>query len=154
MDTGTGAGEDPRAETGAGRELRVCIVAEALAVLKSLLEDPQQTALTMIIGTQDTMPRPKTYNAEQAAGIIGGNCKASWLKAQCRKDKIPYTKLGGSYHFTDEQIVEILRIFEVPARRGAVPAPPTSRAPSARRPVLPDGVPLLEMRPPRKRRDS
>ena len=100
-------------------------------------------------------PRPAelAHAADQAAAIIGGNCKGSWLKQQARARKIPHTLIGGSYHFTDGQIGEILRIFEVPARRGAVPAPPPSRAPSATRPAVPGGV-LLQPREPRKRRNT
>jgi hypothetical protein len=95
-------------------------------------------------------PAELAHAADQAAAIIGGSCKGSWLKQQARDRKIPYTRIGGSYHFTDEQLAEIIRIFEVPARRSAAPAP-ASRAPSATRPAVPTGVPLLQAREPRKR---
>jgi hypothetical protein len=80
----------------------------------------------------DASPPPAelAHAADQAAAIIGGSCKGSWLKQQARDGKIPYTLIGGAYHFTDEQIAETLRIFEVRPRE--------VRPPGARRnPVLP-----------------
>src|ERR1017187_4357057 len=50
--------------------------------------------------------------AAEAAGIIGGTCKASWLKQQAREGRIPYVRLGGAYNFTDAHIAAILGIFE------------------------------------------
>lgn len=64
--------------------------------------------------------------------------------------KIPFTRIGGAYHFTDEQLAEILRIFEVRPREVAQP-----RAP--RGPVLPPPAPgrepvTLKARLPRTRK--
>ena len=85
------------------------------------------------------MPPTKTlvHTADQVAAIIGGTCKGSWLKQQARDRKIPYTPIGGAYHFTDEQIAEILRILEVRPREMTPPRAPRS-------PVLPQPAPGRE----------
>jgi hypothetical protein len=99
------------------------------------------------------------HTAAEAAAIIGGNCKASWLKARARAREFPCEMIGGAYGFTDAHIAEIIAICEVPARRAAQPAPapaPAKKTPAKRATVpvsraLPAGVTLLEVREPRKR---
>ena len=65
---------------------------------------------------------PKWYTAEQggvpiavhtldeAAAIL--RVKRSWLQRRAAARKIPFTMLGGAYHFTAEHITEIVRINE------------------------------------------
>lgn len=81
---------------------------------------------------------PRAWNTDEAAELL--RCKASWLKEQARQDRIPYVKLSGSYHFTDDHLTEIIRIFEVRPREVTPP-----RAP--RRPVLPEPAPGREYVP-------
>jgi hypothetical protein len=96
-------------------------------------------------------PAKLAHAADQAAAIIGGTCKGSWLKEQARSRKIPYTRIGGAYHFTDEQLAEILRIFEVRPRE-------LTPARASRSPVLPEPAPgqehlTLTARPLRRRQN-
>jgi hypothetical protein len=102
---------------------------------------------------------PRAWNADEAAALL--RCKASWLREQARNNRIPYTKLSGSYRFTDDHLSEITRIFEVPAARPAQapPAPAPARPPLRPRasplPPLPGtAVPQLKARPLRKRGGS
>lgn len=109
---------------------------------------------------QDSRAAPSAlaYTAEQAAKIIGGNCKASWLRAKARAREFPYEWIGGSYNFTRAQIDEIIALCEVPVRRAAqAAAVPAKRAPAKRAATAPSplalgaGVTLLKARAPRKR---
>jgi hypothetical protein len=100
-------------------------------------------------------PRPAlAYDAEQAAAIIGGTCKASWLKQQARDGIIPHLKLGGAYHFIDSHLSEILSIHEV----GPKAQPVAQSAPAAPRPARTAAAPqvqetpVLKPRAPRDRR--
>jgi pyruvate/2-oxoglutarate dehydrogenase complex dihydrolipoamide acyltransferase (E2) component len=101
---------------------------------------------------------PLAYTAPQAAAIIGGNCKASWLKRMAREGKIDALKIGGAWNFTDAHITEIMRFCEVPAHHAAQPASAPSCRPAAKRPPA-AAVPLtaagtvtqLRARPIRKR---
>jgi hypothetical protein len=78
---------------------------------------------------------PRAWNTAEAVELL--RCKASWPKEQARQDRIPYVKLSGSYHFTDDHLTEIVRIFEVRPREVTPPRPP-------RNPVLPQPVPGRE----------
>ena len=94
------------------------------------------------------------HTAIEAAAIIGGTCKPSWLRQQAREKKIPCRKIGGAYNFSDADIAEILAIFEQrPAARPATPAPArTARQRPATRPAEaspPAGVTQLKPRQPR-----
>jgi hypothetical protein len=85
-------------------------------------------------------PDQLAHTADQAAAIIGGTVKGSWLKQQAREGKVPCTVMGGAYHFTDEQLAEIIRIFEVRSREVTPPGAP-------RNPVLPEPAPGREHAP-------
>ena len=50
------------------------------------------------------------HTPEVVAGVLG--CSAWWVKEQCRKGRIPFTKLGGAYRFTSDHVAEIIEIFE------------------------------------------
>lgn len=96
------------------------------------------------------------HTPEEAAKIIGGTCKASWLKAGARAGTFPHVMIGGAYNFTDEQIREIVGLCTVPARRppAATAAPATAKS-SAATPTgeaaRATGVTPLRARPPRQR---
>ena len=53
---------------------------------------------------------PLTYSAAEVAEAL--DCSEWWVKEQARRGRIPFTKPGGSYRFTVEHFVEIMRIFE------------------------------------------
>ena len=50
------------------------------------------------------------HTLDEAAVIL--RVKRSWLQRRAAARKIPFTMLGGAYHFTPEHIVEIVRINE------------------------------------------
>src|SRR6516165_7047615 len=57
------------------------------------------------------------HTLDEAAVIL--RVKPGWLRRRAAARKIPFTMLGGAYHFTAEHIVEIIRINEkrpAPAR--------------------------------------
>ena len=108
-------------------------------------DEPSETAASLA-------PAELAHDADRAAALIGGTCKASWLKQQARDGVIPYVKLGGAYNFTDADLAEIMTIFGVGPRTQSA-SQPTARPPV---PVVTapggQGVPLLESRTPRTRR--
>jgi hypothetical protein len=95
---------------------------------------------------------PRVYTADEAAAIL--KCKASWLKEQARQRKIPFTLIAGSYRWTAGHLDEILALRE---HRPQAPARPSGLAPrkaprSPEPPAEAPQVPLLQSRPPRRRR--
>ena len=50
------------------------------------------------------------YTLDEAAEIL--RVKQRWLQRRAAARKIPFTMLGGAYHFTMEHIAEIVRINE------------------------------------------
>lgn len=99
------------------------------------------------------------YTPEEAAEIIGGDCKASYLRALAREGKVSALWLG-KYAFTSAHIREILAYCERPAstaKAAVQPAPAKSttakRAPDRPAPLaLAGSVPQLQARAPRKHR--
>jgi|SRR5579875_1545642 len=83
--------------------------------------------------------RPVVYTTGEAASIL--RVKPSWLERRAAERKIPFTMLGGSYHFTDRHLAEILELFETspvprrdhrPGGRGHRPGAVTAVAASGR----------------------
>ena len=50
------------------------------------------------------------HTLDEAAAIL--RVKPGWLQRRAAARKIPFTMLGGAYHFTAEHIAEIVRINE------------------------------------------
>jgi excisionase family DNA binding protein len=50
------------------------------------------------------------FTVDQAAETL--HVKKSWLERQAGQRRIPFTMLGGSYHFTEEHLLKIVRQFE------------------------------------------
>ena len=50
------------------------------------------------------------HTIDEAAAIL--RVKPSWLERQAAARKIPFTMLGGSYHFTSDHLITIIRQFE------------------------------------------
>ena len=50
------------------------------------------------------------HTLDEAAAIL--RVKPSWLECQAASRKIPFTMLGGSYHFTSDHLIAIIRQFE------------------------------------------
>jgi excisionase family DNA binding protein len=68
------------------------------------------------------------HTLDEAAAIL--RVKPSWLERQAAARKIPFTMLGGSYRFTPDHLIAIIRQFE---RRPAVEIFQDSESPAARR---------------------
>jgi hypothetical protein len=64
------------------------------------------------------------HTAGEAARLL--KTKQSWLERQAAARKVPFSMLGGSYHFSDWHLAEIVRMNEVPPVPPAVP--PTARS--------------------------
>jgi hypothetical protein len=67
-----------------------------------------------------TQPPNRLYTAVEAAAML--RCSAWWLKKECRQGRAPYSWIGGSYHFTDEHIADIIHRFEKRPTDNGVPA--------------------------------
>ena len=50
------------------------------------------------------------HTLDEAAAIL--RVKPGWLQRRAAARKIPFTVLGGAYHFTAEHVAEIVRINE------------------------------------------
>ena len=50
------------------------------------------------------------HTLDEAAAIL--RVKPSWLQRRAAARSIPFTMLGGAYHFTAEHIAEIVRLNE------------------------------------------
>lgn len=53
---------------------------------------------------------PTVHTKTEAATIL--RVTESWLERRAAARNIPFTMLGGAYHFTDEHLAEIVRINE------------------------------------------
>lgn len=68
------------------------------------------------------------HTVDEAAGIL--RVKRSWLERQAAARKIPFTMLGGSYRFTIDHLIQIVRMHE-----NAPSAEPVRNLPAAPRTV-------------------
>ncbi len=86
------------------------------------------------------------HTAEEAARLL--KVKRSWLERQAAARKIPFSMLGGSYHFSDRHLAEIIRLNEVaPAPSHRVQRPARSLPDSRRTGDSPGTVAPLRPRP-------
>lgn len=60
--------------------------------------------------SEQTAGIPVVRTLGETAVILRVN--ASWLERQAAARKIPFTMLGGAYHFTDKHMTEIVRLYE------------------------------------------
>jgi hypothetical protein len=90
------------------------------------------------------------WTTPEAATLL--RCTRSWLEEKARRKEIPYTRLSGSYHFTGEDLAEIIGIFKERPRSPGTPGPRVSRPRGAAQPELQDRGDHLEPRPPRNPR--
>jgi excisionase family DNA binding protein len=86
------------------------------------------------------------HTLDEAAAIL--RVKRSWLQRRAATRTIPFTMLGGAYHFTAEHIAEIVRINE---KR---PAPATEPGAVRRKTREPQGNETVTMLRPRPRPDG
>ncbi len=55
-------------------------------------------------------PSIAVHTLDEAAAIL--RVKPSWLERQAAARRIPFTMLGGSYHFTADHLLAIIRQHE------------------------------------------
>jgi excisionase family DNA binding protein len=87
------------------------------------------------------------HTLEEAAAIL--QVRKSWLERRAAARKIPFTMLGGAYHFTSAHLAEIIRIHENLPAAQAEPHPrqEATKAPQVRRHAEPQTVTPLRARP-------
>jgi excisionase family DNA binding protein len=87
------------------------------------------------------------HTLEEAATIL--RVKESWLERQAAARKIPFTMLGGSYHFTAAHLAAIVRIHEKSpsAETGKRTSRPASHSPRAHEVGRPQTLAPLRPRP-------
>lgn len=122
----------------------------AIIAAHEVLPPPGQGHTSHVPAVSTARASELVHTAEEAASIIGGSCKSSWLKDQAKSRRIPYTLIGGAYHFTDDHIREILAICEVRPRSGQEPTPRAARSRHAAPPWPPgQEMIMLKSRPQR-----
>jgi excisionase family DNA binding protein len=89
---------------------------------------------------------------DEAAAIL--RVRKSWLERQAAARKIPFTMLGGAYHFTDAHLAEIVRMNEKVPAIGELKTKRTRRTPHARTQSNGTSVMLLRPRPGGPRRGT
>lgn len=97
-------------------------------------------------------PPIAVHTLNEAAVIL--RVKPSWLQRRAAARKIPFTMLGGAYHFTTEHIAEIVKINE---KLPAIREPKAARRKTLERQVS-ETVAILRPRPrpdgPRRKRTA
>ena len=86
------------------------------------------------------------HTLDEAAAIL--RVKPSWLERQAAARKIPFTMLGGSYRFTPDHLIAIIRQFE---RRPAADIAEDSERPLAQRSTAGRRLTDIKMAPLRPR---
>lgn len=87
------------------------------------------------------------YTLAEAAQLL--RVREGWLERQAAARRIPFTMLGGSYHFTGDHLIQIVRMHEsTPAAEVLPPGPDSRRRPRTARGEAPAGdVTPLRPRP-------
>jgi hypothetical protein len=120
--------------------------------------DPSPAALTS--GQDSDTPKPPAARRKaEAAALL--QVTVSWLERRAAARVIPFTMVGGAYHFTDEHLAEIIRMHEHRPPSAAVPEPDQAppRRSRRRNGLTPnDEVAMLRARPrpdgPRRRKGT
>jgi hypothetical protein len=102
---------------------------------------------------------PFAHSKAEAAVLL--RVTESWLERRAAARAIPFTMVGGAYHFTDEHLAEIIRMHEYrpPVGTAVAPAPdqPAPRRSRRQGAPMPGGeVTILRPKPrpdgPRRRK--
>ena len=97
------------------------------------------------MSTHDTRSTPKVHTKAEAAVLL--RVRESWLERRAAARDIPFTMLGGAYHFTDEHLAEIVRMNEsIPAAK-APGQPERPRSVRRRGQNRADDAPVVLLRP-------
>jgi hypothetical protein len=79
---------------------------------------------------------PTVHTLDEPAALL--RVKKSWLERQAAARRIPFTMLGGAYHFTSDHLLLIVRLHEVEPRvqdRPAISRPTPSRRQTMAAPI-------------------
>lgn len=76
-------------------------------------------------------PIPEVFTVEEAAAIL--RVKKSWLEKKAAARRIPFSMLGGSYHFSPNHLRQIFEEFEVKPAASVQPVPQSVRGVRRRR---------------------
>jgi excisionase family DNA binding protein len=68
---------------------------------------------------------PDVYTVAEAAVLL--RVRESWLERQAAARRIPFTMLAGSYRFTGDHLIQIVRMHESRPAVEASPAEPAGR---------------------------
>jgi excisionase family DNA binding protein len=68
---------------------------------------------------------PNVYTVAEAAALL--RVRESWLEHQAAARRIPFTMLAGSYRFTADHLIQIVRMHESKPAATAVPTAPADR---------------------------
>ncbi len=100
-----------------------------------------------VISAVSAGTHPKVYTLPEAAQLL--RVRESWLERQAAARRIPFAMLGGSYQFTGDHLIQIVRMHESPPAAEASPGPADLRRPrTARGKAAPaGGVTPLRPRP-------
>ena len=91
------------------------------------------------------------HTLDEAAVIL--RVKPSWLERQAAARKIPFTMLGGSYHFTSDHLTTIIRQYEKRPVTSTVDESAYMNGRQAMATRLPNDIKVKPLRPrPRPRR--
>jgi hypothetical protein len=90
------------------------------------------------------------WTTPEAATLL--RCTRSWLEEKARRKEIPYTRLSGAYHFTGEDLGEIIQIFKERPRSQGSPGPRAPRTQGTAPPLLQARGVDLSPSPPRNPR--
>jgi len=95
---------------------------------------------------------PRLYTPEEVAAVFG--CSDWWLKEQARRRRVPFTRVGGAYRFTEGHVADIVRLYEerpseVTTTKVRHRTAGTERG--SRRPPSTSPAKQLRARPPRRR---
>ncbi|HEV2780383.1 MAG TPA: hypothetical protein VGX25_13420 [Actinophytocola sp.] len=85
---------------------------------------------------------PQLHTPDAIATALG--VSGWWVREQARQRRIPFTKVGGAYRFTDQHLSDIIRIFEHQPDPGGTPAMGTTAG--RRRTPPSDSGPHVQLR--------
>jgi excisionase family DNA binding protein len=91
--------------------------------------------------------QPNVYTVAEAARLL--RVRESWLEREAAARRIPFTMLAGSYRFTSDHLIQIVRMHEIKPAEAAphVPADVRKRRTARGEGPLPGSVTQLRPRP-------
>ena len=89
---------------------------------------------------------PDVYTLAEAAQLL--RVRESWLERMAAARRIPFTMLGGSYRFTGDHLIQIVRMHEsMPVAGASLPVPADRRRPRTTRDKAAPAGDMTPLRP-------